>query len=302
VMLGSINILSKGLFYSSITSRRSKLTNSGAKTFLPFFFFTFILSILAPLLAKIFYLSISRRREYLADATAVRFTRYPEGLASALETIASSGQNLIWFNKITAPMYIVNPEGITPTMDYFETKTHPPLFKRIEILRELQHSNNVSFRNYQSIYSKKFKNYDMIPKSALKDASLVSTIIPKNEKKSKKKTIREVENILLATNGFLFLTCSCGLKIKAPAKIGKSKMQCPRCGKYLILPSVTSTISHLDEKTKPIKNSTMKYTKKTKGWESFSCKCGHTIQLSPLFKGREINCKKCGAKIEVDYL
>jgi heat shock protein HtpX len=278
------------------------LTNSGAKTFLPFFFFTFILSILAPLLAKIFYLSISRRREYLADATAVRFTRYPEGLASALETIASSGQNLIWFNKITAPMYIVNPEGITPTMDYFETKTHPPLFKRIEILRELQHSNNVSFRNYQSIYSKKFKNYDMIPKSALKDASLVSTIIPKNEKKSKKKTIREVENILLATNGFLFLTCSCGLKIKAPAKIGKSKMQCPRCGKYLILPSVTSTISHLDEKTKPIKNSTMKYTKKTKGWESFSCKCGHTIQLSPLFKGREINCKKCGAKIEVDYL
>ena len=67
-------------------------------------------AILAPLMARLLYFALSRRREYLADAGAARLTRYPEGLASALEKIATDpAPQLAAANDATAPMYIVNP-------------------------------------------------------------------------------------------------------------------------------------------------------------------------------------------------
>ena len=68
-----------------------------------------VLAILAPIFAQLIYFAISRRREYLADAGAARLTRYPEGLASALEVLAGDTHRLAKANKATAPMYIVNP-------------------------------------------------------------------------------------------------------------------------------------------------------------------------------------------------
>jgi heat shock protein HtpX len=68
-----------------------------------------VFMILAPIMAQLIYFAISRKREYLADASAALYTRYPEGLASALEKLGSSAGQLKSANKATAPMYIVNP-------------------------------------------------------------------------------------------------------------------------------------------------------------------------------------------------
>ena len=96
------------------------------------------LAVLAPIFARLLQLSISRQREYLADATAVKFTRNPKGLADALQKISGDREVLEAANRATAHLYIVNP------IKRFEKRakglfsTHPPIEERIQILRSLE--------------------------------------------------------------------------------------------------------------------------------------------------------------------
>lgn len=92
--------------------------------------------ILAPLAATLIQMAISRRREYLADATGALTTRYPEGLASALEKIAAYGSSLRKPNTSTAHMFFSNP--LPPKALFNLFSTHPPVEERIKILREMQ--------------------------------------------------------------------------------------------------------------------------------------------------------------------
>lgn len=90
--------------------------------------------ILAPIFAQLVKLAISRQREYLADANGARLTRYPEGLASALEKIGKAGIPTKTANDVTASLYFANP---FPHKIGFLTATHPPIDKRIERLRSM---------------------------------------------------------------------------------------------------------------------------------------------------------------------
>lgn len=92
--------------------------------------------VLAPLVAKLIQMAISRRREYLADATGAQTTRYPEGLASALEKIAAQGSTLRRQNTSTAHLFISNPLKNKSIMQMFST--HPPVEDRVRILRGLE--------------------------------------------------------------------------------------------------------------------------------------------------------------------
>lgn len=96
-----------------------------------------VLAVLAPLIATLIQLAISRKREYLADASGVLLTRYPEGLASALSKIKQDKEPLEVANKATAHLYIANPlkdyKGAINT--WFST--HPPIEERIARLREM---------------------------------------------------------------------------------------------------------------------------------------------------------------------
>jgi len=314
VMLGSINLVAKGFLGTSrITSgasRRGRLGSSASKIHPAFFIIAIVFSILAPLLAQFFYFAISRKREYLADATAVRLTRYPEGLASALEKISVSASNLMWYNKITAPMFIINPMALENSSELLSKSTHPPTSSRVSILRKLQHGGTVSFRDYQNIFAKENKDFKLLPKSALEDKNTVN-IRPASAPQpggglggsgSKKADIRSVNDLIMATSGFMFMPCTCGLKIKVPPTIGKSQIQCPRCGRYLTVPSITSNISHKEEKTRNVKGAQAVFERKNPdSWETALCDCGHSIQLSPLFRGRQVTCKKCKRKIQINY-
>ena len=94
-----------------------------------------IAAILAPLVATMIQLAISRQREYLADATGALTTRYPEGLASALEKIGRSGSTLRVQNSSTAHLFFANPLKSSSLASLFST--HPPIEDRVKRLRSM---------------------------------------------------------------------------------------------------------------------------------------------------------------------
>jgi heat shock protein HtpX len=95
-----------------------------------------ILSILAPFAAMLMQLAISRKREFLADADGALLTRYPEGLARALEKISSDQEPLEAANRATAHLYITNPFKGKKMLKVF--MTHPPIEERISALRGME--------------------------------------------------------------------------------------------------------------------------------------------------------------------
>jgi heat shock protein HtpX len=98
-----------------------------------------VLAILSPIIAKLMHLAISRQREYLADASGALLTRYPEGLARALEKISKDSEPLEVANKATAHMYISNPLHNETGMKWINGlfDTHPPIADRIARLRSM---------------------------------------------------------------------------------------------------------------------------------------------------------------------
>jgi heat shock protein HtpX len=96
-------------------------------------------AVLAPLAATLIQLAISRKREFLADADGALLTRYPEGLAGALEKISSDGNSLSVASHSTAHLYIADPFRDEQKESWFAKlfSTHPPVQERIKILREL---------------------------------------------------------------------------------------------------------------------------------------------------------------------
>ncbi|MCD6247125.1 MAG: zinc metalloprotease HtpX [Candidatus Diapherotrites archaeon] len=96
-----------------------------------------VAAILAPIIATLIKLAISRQREFLADANAALLTRYPEGLASALEKLAKDKEPLEAANKATAHLYIVNPLKDHKSFLNNLFSTHPPIEERIRRLRSM---------------------------------------------------------------------------------------------------------------------------------------------------------------------
>lgn len=92
-----------------------------------------LLSILAPIAAILIQLAISRKREYLADASGALLTRYPEGLASALEKISADPTPMRSANRATAHLFIANPFKGKKISSLF--MTHPPISDRVKALR-----------------------------------------------------------------------------------------------------------------------------------------------------------------------
>ncbi len=96
-----------------------------------------VLMILAPIIAQLLQLAVSRKREFLADASGALLTRYPEGLASALEKLDADTEPLEVANKATAHLYIVNPLKDHGGFVNKLFSTHPPIAERVKALRAM---------------------------------------------------------------------------------------------------------------------------------------------------------------------
>jgi heat shock protein HtpX len=116
-----------------------------------------LLAILAPIFAQLIYFAVSRNREYLADASSALYTRYPEGLASALEKLSRSETPLKSANKATAPMYIINPFKKKGMSLSDLTSTHPPTAERIRILRSMAQFGVVLYSSLTATVVKHFE-------------------------------------------------------------------------------------------------------------------------------------------------
>jgi heat shock protein HtpX len=95
-----------------------------------------VLALLSPLIATLMQLAISRKREYLADASGALLTRYPEGLASALQKISQYKRPMMRANNATAHLFIENPFGGAEVKGFVANlfSTHPPVEERIRAL------------------------------------------------------------------------------------------------------------------------------------------------------------------------
>jgi len=236
MMLGTIVLISQ-LFLRSLWfgggRYSSKSSKSSGQAQLIFMIIAIAFAILGPIMARLLYFAISRKREYLADASAVRFTRYPEGLASALVKISNSTEELKSANKVTAPMYIANPLKKKGRKLSDLSSTHPPISERVRILRNIGHGAN--FNDYQNAFNTvKGSKQNIIPATILSDLSPVKIrgagVIPLVGL-NKKQTQRNMGDIMMKVNNYSFVNCTCGLKIKIPPEFKKSSLFCPRCGK-----------------------------------------------------------------------
>ncbi len=244
VLLGTIVTLS---FYASRVmifgglsgagrGRRGSSRDSGGGAAIIIIVAIFLM-ILAPIFAQLIYFAISRKREYLADASSALYTRYPEGLASALEKLAQSTTPVKSANQATAPMYIINPFR-NKSMNVSDwTSTHPPIQERIRILRAM--AGGASYANYdQAFRTIKNTNSGLISD---KTAAAVGAVglraavaagpvetTPLDDKISR---TREVNDMMYRMNDYSIINCECGAKLKVPPSMQGTTVQCPRCGR-----------------------------------------------------------------------
>lgn len=141
VTLGAIVLLAnvglRMMFWGGGSRRRSSNNKNGGAAMAIMMIIALVLAILAPILARLLYFACSRQREYLADASAAQFTRYPAGLANALRKIAlQQDPKKIPVNRVVAPMYAVNPLAAAGSSSIFGT--HPPTEERIRRLMDMQ--------------------------------------------------------------------------------------------------------------------------------------------------------------------
>lgn len=129
VLVGFISIIANMFMRSMFFSRGRDGDREGGGILM---IVGIILSILAPIFATLTQLAISRKREFLADASGALLTRYPEGLASALEKISKYGQPMVHANNATAHLFISNPFGAKKISALFST--HPPVEARVKAL------------------------------------------------------------------------------------------------------------------------------------------------------------------------
>jgi heat shock protein HtpX len=239
VLLGTIVMLAYYatymLFFSSMTGgRRSSGGGGGGAAII--LIFGIVLMILAPIFAQLIYFAISRKREYLADASSALYTRYPEGLASALEKLGASTAQLQSANQATAPMYITNPfrKKGRPATDL--SSTHPPISERVRILRSM--AGGASFADYENAYRQVHGGSRGVMAPAAVAAAgavglraAVPEAAPMEPEPSKLERTREVSDLMWRKSQYKTLMCDCGTKLRLPPNLKRAKVKCPHCGR-----------------------------------------------------------------------
>ena len=321
IMLGAIVIIAevflRGMFYSSLGRRRSRNSSSkdGNQAQVIIMVVAILFAILAPILAQIIYFASSRRREYLADAGAALLTRYPEGLASALESISRDSRPMASVSKATAPMYISNPLAKRSAAGL--TSTHPPIKERVRILRSM--GGSASYDAYQRAWEKiGGAAAGALPASALKSSGEVKAREAHPDARKKKDTrrqLRQATDVLRKANRFVFLSCVCGLKLKLPPEFKSDHVACPRCSRDIAVPvaqmAVMERVADAIDKHAGkggssggmgslgmgSGNKPLVAVRNRPGPMKFKCTCGHTMKIPASFS--RIDCPVCGAEIRI---
>ena len=310
VMLGTIVILSvivrQYFWYGGRVRSRSSSRDGDGGAQIIILVVGLLFAILGPIMAQLLYFACSRKREYLADASSAQFTRYPEGLASALEKISAARESLSFANEATAPMFIVNPlTAATGEADSIFS-SHPPTQDRIRVLRAMA---GASFADYEAAY-RRAKGGALIGSQTLKSAPQQTIRAPSDE--GPIQTRRDTHDVVRRYHGYMRLHCNCGLDISVPEGYEQDTIRCFRCGSVLTIPAaapappappkaaaIPPVIPGIAPPVLSGAGALQFHRTDRNSWESFRCACGRTIQLSPSFDAPHITCTACGRTIAV---
>jgi heat shock protein HtpX len=228
VMVGAIVILAD-VFMRSLRfggSRRSS-SKGGGQAQAIIAIVAIIVAILAPLLAQILYFACSRKREYLADASAAQFTRYPDGLASALEKISAFKPGTLKVNKAVSPMFTVNPLAASGGGSSIFS-THPPTADRIRVLRGM--GKSTSLAAYEEAFRAAHKGSGLLGARDLTGSVEGESRAAAAVAADPAAQWRSARDVMNQVNRLVVLPCACGLKIKLPPDFKGESLNCPRCG------------------------------------------------------------------------
>jgi heat shock protein HtpX len=238
IMVGSITLLAavarRMLFARGGSRRRTSAGRGGGQGELIILAVAIVLMILAPFIAQLLYFAASRRREYIADGCSALFTRYPEGLASALEKISGSTDRLASANAATAPMFLVNPLKVTKAGLADLTSTHPPISQRIKILRAM--GGEAGLTRYDQAFRKVTgRPVGVVPRSHQDGmAAKVRAATAAEEggvAEERRQRVRTTTDALWQLNGYDFVACDCGTQLKSPPVYKGQTIGCPHCGR-----------------------------------------------------------------------
>ena len=139
ILVGAIALLSRLFLRISFYGGERRRDSKGSAGAI-FFIFGIVAAIVAPLAATLIRLAISRKREFLADATGALLTRYPEGLARALEKISTDTTSMKVANESTCHLFISSPFKGEQSKNWFTKlfSTHPPIEERTRALRDMK--------------------------------------------------------------------------------------------------------------------------------------------------------------------
>ncbi len=285
IMLGSIVLISDCIVRSFRGSGRSRSSSSsfkggGAAVLIMLAILIFAM-IVAPIAARLLYFSLSKKREYLADACAVQYTRYPQGLATALAKISGSVYVFRDADKLTSAMYIVHP---LDTIEIHKNRysiwgdlfsTHPPTEKRIEILEKM---TSADFNAYEAAFSKAFRHRKTImTKEDLYGVKPLEIKKPNEGKQSKVDGSLVAGTIALATVGTL-----------AEVKVQEEKE------------TQEQKIKQQKEELVTRKREALDTVWKANNYIFKQCSCGTKMKFPQEYKGQEIHCPHCNSVIKVE--
>ena len=235
IMLGAIVILAdlgmRAMWFGGGARRSRDDSGGGGGAQAIMMIVALIFMILSPILAQLIYFALSRRREYLADASGAMYTRWPEGLASALEKLGGTSIPQADQNRVTAPMYIVRPLRQNEHRSLSSAfSTHPPLEKRIAVLRGM--GQNADFRAYDQAYSQVTGKH-VVGARTLSASGPVGAESPPGaaEHETPHRRLRAASDAYLAGAGYQRRACdNCGATLKIPQARQGDRLACPRCG------------------------------------------------------------------------
>lgn len=281
IMLGTIVLVSDCIIRSFSGKNRSRSSCSSAKgggaAILIMLAVLIFAMIVAPLAARLLYFSLSKRREYLADACAVQYTRYPQGLATALAKISGSVYVFRDADKVTSAMYIVHP---LDTVEIHKNRysiwgdlfsTHPPTEKRIEILEKM---TGADFNAYNAAFGKTFRRRKPIMKKEdLYGVKPLEIKKPNKDKQTKVDGSLVAGTVALATVGTL-----ADVKEKEAKALREQKKQEFVERKREALDTVWKANNYIFKQ----------------------CSCGTKLKFPQEYRGQEISCPHCNALIKVE--
>lgn len=231
VTVGALVMIADSMRYVRFSSYGGRRSKDGGQAQAILMILALLLIVLSPVLAQMLYFACSRRREYLADACGAQFTRYPEGLASALEKISRAQIPEEQHSRVLAPMYIVSPLAASGgSAGLFST--HPATEERIRILRGMGRSASVaayeeSFRQAHGgtgVFRPGEMSGFVADETPVRDAS------PDDSAFQTAPALRDAKSSLHVAGGLEVIDCPCGLRMKLPPGFDAPAVECPRCG------------------------------------------------------------------------